>query len=166
MNGGRAAKGPANIPMNGTWFHSAPSIYSSPLININLFSLFLHIHIRRLATPSCSLGHKRTLSFFYFFKVRSFFFAPVPLKIISDVAIWDEREHRATSSAITSQRWLESSQGGGMAFRFAPHYHLQARAQRAASITINYSIYNIHVSYSDKAPYYCLWDFLFFVYPE
>lgn len=53
-----------------------------------------------------------------------------------------------------------------MAFRFAPHYHLQARAQQAASITINYSIYNIHVSYSDKAPYYCLWDLLFFVYPE
>lgn len=55
-----------------------------------------------------------------------------------------------------------------MAFRFAPHYHLQARVQQAASITINYSIYNIHVSYSDKAPYYFLWELFFFfpVYPE
>lgn len=72
MNGGRAAKGPANIPMNGAWFHSAPSVYSSLLISINPFSLFLHIHIAPLATLSGSLEHKKDTGpfFFYFWKKK------------------------------------------------------------------------------------------------
>lgn len=49
-----------------------------------------------------------------------------------------------------------------MAFRFAPRYHLQAGAQQAASITINYSRYNLHASHPDQAQRYsgCVYVFL------